>query len=459
MGDRSNLAYVPFGMEMDRKHTGFVEWHGAGAYWAIGAGDFTLLRGGRGYIKGLGVEFGADSQVLPLAANATNFFGIDENGRMITRVALTDADLEDFIWLFAVLNDGTINQTSKFNRPFSFPVAVLQMLNAALGPVIRTPDGIGLAPLAAMTLAGANAAVLDDCGLVTAIPAIPAGIVWNQYYVNAAGDWIRAAQAAAFLNQYNNAGVPAPLTANFYGAYRLYVGKESLNAADPQFYAVMHTAEYDNIAQLMEEVDADTLAVATNELEALGLAHIGYVIFVETGGGAIQLVGNVKNQLANQVRQQLQINRNAQISQPRDHVYRNLLTEGAELIIAGTWLPRVDATMLFNGTFDNSTADANADECIARIYIPSSGVWQMVANAPVGPNGGIVEIYMDGVQIGAPAGYDLYAVGADPLAQIVVPGFALAAGAHELAFRVNGQNMASAGFWVLLSGICFRRLP
>jgi len=459
VASRENMMFVPFVIENDRKNTGFAAWRDAGNYYSIAGANFSLLRGGYGYIKGLRVEWSIGNAAVVLTANVCNFLGIDETGQIVKKTSLSDADWEDNIWLFAVLYDGTIAQVCKWNRPFNVPTTIARGLNSDLGPIIRSVDGIVLSKLAARQLASAGATALDDSGLVTAVPAVPGGVVWNQYYVNAAGKWVRAAQNVNLLNQFNNAGVPQALTANYYGIYRLYVGKETLNAADPQYYAVMNTDEFDALADAMSAVDDDLPAAATNELLALGVAHIGYVIFVETGGGDITLIGNVKNCIGNQVRQQLQINRNAEISAARDHIYRNFLTEGPEVIVAGTWLPRVDATMPYNGVFDNSTADADHDDCTCRIYIPSSGLWQLTLNAPIGPNGGILKLYLDGVQIGAPAGYDLYAAGADPLAAIVVPSHAVAAGAHELRFYVDGQNMASAGFWVLLSGLYYRRIP
>jgi hypothetical protein len=445
VASRDNMMFVPFVIENDRKNTGFAAWRDAGNYYSIAGANFSLLRGGYGYIKGLRVEWSIGNAAVVLTANVCNFLGIDETGQIVKKTSLSDADWEDNIWLFAVLYDGTIAQVCKWNRPFNVPVSVARGLNGFLGPIIRSTDGIVLQKLAAMSLLSAAAAVLDDSGLTTALPALGAGITWNQYYVNAAGKWVRAASNAALLNQYNNAGVPTALTADYFGVYRLYAGKETLNAADAQYFAVMHRDQYLTQSEAEVVVEADAVQMATNELAALGLAHIGYVIFRETAGGDIKVIGNVQNLLANQVRQQLQIDRASIISGIGD-MCAHSLTNYNPTVKVGTWGRVFDALYLYSGYLSNTATHADHDSVDIDLYCRTAGTYRLTLNAPLNLDAPIVKVYVDTVQVGVGAGYDLYAAGLDPLGQIEISGLKLTAGKHTVRLYADTKNGASASF-------------
>lgn len=135
----------------------------------------------------------------------------------------------------------------------------------------------------------------------------------------------------------------------------------------------------------------------------------------------------------------------------------NMLTVAPVAGAVGTWAPLINAAHLFNGAFDNTGAVADADEFSVDIFIPTAGTWTLSIGAPQDLDAPIVQLFLDGAQIGLAAGYDLYAPAPDPDSYIGISGLVLAAGLHRLRFLVNGANAGSASFILRVTSIEFRR--
>lgn len=135
----------------------------------------------------------------------------------------------------------------------------------------------------------------------------------------------------------------------------------------------------------------------------------------------------------------------------------NMLTVAPVAGAVGTWAPLVNPLHLFAGAFDNTAAVADLDEFSVDIYIPTAGTWTLFVGAPQDLDAPIVQLFLDAVQIGLVAGYDLYAAAPDPDSFIGISGLVIAAGLHRLRFLVNGANAASASFILRVTQIEFRR--
>jgi|GEM_PF-1289904 len=144
-----------------------------------------------------------------------------------------------------------------------------------------------------------------------------------------------------------------------------------------------------------------------------------------------------------------------------DCIFLNLCTRPATTTPQGTWIREVAATELWSAHYTNKGGpSATGDNFTLDQDIPSTGIWQLRINACKGPNAGILKVYVDTVQVGAGAGYDLYnAAVLAPLNIAVIadispaPAVVLTAGKHTLTFKIDGHNGAAVGFDLYMSGI------
>jgi len=135
----------------------------------------------------------------------------------------------------------------------------------------------------------------------------------------------------------------------------------------------------------------------------------------------------------------------------------NMLTVAPVAGAVGVWAPAINAAHLCNGAFDNGAADALNNEFSVDLFIPTAGTWTLLIAAPQDLDAPIVQLFLDAVQIGLAAGYDLYQAAPDPDSFIGISGLVIAAGLHRLRFLVSGANAASAGFVLRVNQIEFRR--
>jgi len=88
--------------------TGFATWIGAGNYYDDSVlGDFEVLRGGTGYIKGVPVSWAGAQTETGMTAGNTYYIYIDDTGTIGKTTTGSLATFEDYIVLFECLRDST----------------------------------------------------------------------------------------------------------------------------------------------------------------------------------------------------------------------------------------------------------------------------------------------------------------------------------------------------------------
>lgn len=276
------------------RDTGFYSWAAAGPYFDdTTLGTFKLLVGGTGYIKDQRITWAAQNYVGMTTGN-TYYIYVDNTGTIGATTTRTDALFEDNIVLFECLRDSTLvnNQiTVQENHPYSFQVAGSNFLHNTAGIVIQNANnGANITLNGTQKIQINTADVLNDHGLTTTIPdSGGVGVTWRKMYTTAGGKWATYTTTDTFSGIYNNAGTPTALGANKYGIYRLYVTKQNLNTTTPLYIAVLDTAQYNNLGQAQAVVNAGTAASATNELDQLELAQLGFIIFAQSSTSIVQV--------------------------------------------------------------------------------------------------------------------------------------------------------------------------
>jgi hypothetical protein len=269
--------------------TGFGTWDAAGPYFDdTTLGEFDVLVAGSGYIKGVPVSWTAPQTVSGMTAGNSYIIYIDDTGTIGKTTTYSLATFQDYIPLFECLRDSTAagnNQvTVKENHPYEFPPAASYWAHETVGVIIENHAGganITLNGTQKIQINGDDE--LSDHGLYTDIDdSAGVGVVWNQYFTLASGKWARASQSDTFTGQYNNAGSVANLTGGKYGVYKLYVSKDNVTSTTPVYFAVLHTAEYNNLTAAQTAVANGLIASVSGELAFLELARLGYIIYQES---------------------------------------------------------------------------------------------------------------------------------------------------------------------------------
>jgi hypothetical protein len=275
--------------------TGFASWTGAGAYFDdTTLGTFKLLRGGTGYIKGVLVTWVAQD-VTGLTAGNCYYIYIDSTGTIGKTATRTDALFMDYIVLFECLRDSTaptnIQITVRENHPYQFPVESSNYDHNIIGCVIENKtNGANITLNGTQKIQINGADELDDHGCDTVIPdSGGAAVTFRKKFTNAAGKWCIYSSTDTFTGHWNNGGTVTALSANRYAVYRLYVSKDSLNSSSSYYFAVLDTQQYTSTTTANTAISNGTPASATNELAALEIAQLGYIIFRESTAAIVQV--------------------------------------------------------------------------------------------------------------------------------------------------------------------------
>lgn len=277
--------------------TGFSSWSGGAPYFDdTTLGSFTVSQAGTGYINGKLVTWTAPQTVTGLTAGNTYIIYIDSTGTAQKAASFTENLVRNNILLFEVLRDSTSptnNQiTVKENHPYYFQAAVSFYAHETIGIVIENNAGganITLNGTQKIAIAGADE--LTDHGLYTVIPdSGGVAVSFRKMFTNGAGKWATYSTTDTFTGHFNSAGTVTALGATKFGVYRLYVSKDNLNAATPTYLAVLHTAEFNNLAAAQTAISNGSIAAATNELAYLEIAQLGYIIFSQSASAIVQVI-------------------------------------------------------------------------------------------------------------------------------------------------------------------------
>jgi hypothetical protein len=289
-----------------RVFTGVATWGGSGAYFDdTTLGSFTVSRAGTGYIKGKPVSWAGAQTVTGLAAGNCYFIYVDATGTIgKTTSRATAFDTGDYINLFECLRDSTtgtnIQTTVKEDHPYDIPYMTSEYLHDTLGCVIENHNNganITLSGTRKLNIVGADE--LEDHGLDTTIPdSGGTPVTWHRMYTDAAGKWAHQAAASdTFSGYWNNAGTPELLDGGAgkrYCIYTCYVSKDNKNSATPVYYATLDVASYNTQSAAATAISNGTIGTsrATNELNALELARLGYIIYGISANAIVQVIIN-----------------------------------------------------------------------------------------------------------------------------------------------------------------------
>ena len=277
-----------------QKMTGVQSWSGSGAYYSVSGTNFTLARGGLGYVKTTPVTWAGSQTLTGLSAGATHYVYVDINGTIGETTVRNNALYEDFIVLFQVLVDSATPTPNvvvvREDHPVSVQADTSEWAHIAFGPLIANiNNGANIVQNGTNGIQINGTDFLLDHGLTTTIPdSASAAVSWRRFYTNASGKWVQYNNQSAFTGVYNNGGTVTALTGGRYGVFRLYVSKDDLNTSTPQYVAVIQTAEYASITLARAAITAG-VAAATNELYNIELAQLGYVIFSGSGIAEVQI--------------------------------------------------------------------------------------------------------------------------------------------------------------------------
>ena len=272
-----------------RIFSGIESWGGSGAYFDdTTLGSFSVLRAGKGYIKGKPVTWAGSQTITGLAAGTIYWICIDVTGTIVKFDTFTPAIFTDNIPLFECLRDSTSPTNNQYtvreDHPYWVEANTSIYLHNVIGPVIRnTNNGANITLSGTQKIQIVGTDYLEDHGLTTTISdSGGAAVTFRKVFTNAAGKWCTYSNTDTFTGHYNNAGTVTAISAGYYAVYTLYVSKDTITSSTPTYYAVMHTAQFQTSTAANTAIANGTTAKATNELYNLELAQLGYIIYRES---------------------------------------------------------------------------------------------------------------------------------------------------------------------------------
>jgi hypothetical protein len=133
-------------------------------------------------------------------------------------------------------------------------------------------------------------------------------------------------------------------------------------------------------------------------------------------------------------------------------IYWNMVTGDPDAIGQGTWTKVVDVSFWYNVLFRNTTHN-DGDNFSVDFRCPA-GTYTIGFNAEKAINRGIVDVYIDAVEVGS---VDLYNGSTVMNYRAAITGISIAEGAHTLKLQVDGKNASSSDHYFSTSGINLQR--
>lgn len=119
----------------------------------------------------------------------------------------------------------------------------------------------------------------------------------------------------------------------------------------------------------------------------------------------------------------------------------------------GTWAIYADTNQNLNHKLQNSSF-TNADNCTFKIYL-AAGTYKVQILTATHPNYGILQLLLDNVGI---TSNDLYSAGLVNNVICETASVSVASsGLKDLKINVNGKNVSSGSYYVVVSTIIFQR--
>ena len=277
--------------------SGFASWDGAGPYFDDTVlGDFEVSESGVGYVRGERVTWTAPQTETGMTAGNTYYIYIDDTGTIGKTTTYDMALFRDNIVLFECMRDSTagtnLQVTVKENHPYTVPWETSVYLHDTIGTALTAHGGganIILDGTQKIAISGADE--LEDHGLETDIPdSGGTGVTWKQYFTLGSGKWAQNSSTDTFVGEYNNAGTATALGGNKFGVYKLYVSKDNINVTTPTYFAVLHTAQFNNLVSAQVAIANGTIASISGELAELEMGRLGYIIFAESSTSIVDVI-------------------------------------------------------------------------------------------------------------------------------------------------------------------------
>lgn len=282
------------------ERSGITAWNSlVGPYWNVPAftNQFQVLVGGYGFIKSKKITWTAPQTVL-IPAHATSLIYVDVNG-VVSAGALTPELLFNVIPLFLAMHDGNDVTVVREDHDYSLETDMVSYLHNNVGTIFqgggaiatRMAFGTGTA-IADRQIKVVGADILADAEIETVVPdsgGLAVAVQW--YYLNASNFWTETYPVDPTQMQmvYNNLGTLTPIPNGLYSIITLYATKDNLNTPTPMYIAVIDTNTYPTLAVAENDIALGLHAEATNELDQLQMAQLGYAIVLNNAsGGYIQ---------------------------------------------------------------------------------------------------------------------------------------------------------------------------
>ncbi|HET8687311.1 MAG TPA: hypothetical protein VFM18_11705 [Methanosarcina sp.] len=294
--------------------SGHLAWANAAPYYSITGNTFTVVTAGNGFVDGKFVSWTAP-QNITLPGNAAELIYVDINGtlqQMAVSGVPAQSQYDDKIPLFTAFNDGNGNIiVAREDHDYATITNTVEYIHTTIGTVVtgsggnmtRVTTGTGSA-ITDREIKIVGNAIINDAGLTTNITDSGGSAVSLKfYYTNAVGKWIQYANQADMPMVYNNAGTITPLPNNQYTVIPVYVSKDGATASPvPDYIGLIHSTNYSNLAGALDAIGNNSIVTVSNELQALQLAQLGYIIISENAsGGQISQIVIKKSTIAAQL--------------------------------------------------------------------------------------------------------------------------------------------------------------
>lgn len=280
-----------------RIFSGVQSWGGAGDYFDdTTLGSFTVSRAGTGYVNGKPVSWAGSQTVTGLTAGNTYYIYIDGDGVIGKTTSRDTAFNGNYIPLFECLRDSTSptnNQvTVREDHTYKMAIYTSEYLHDSIGSIIENlNNGANITLNGTQKIQINGTDYLSDHGLETTISdSGGVAVSFHKKYTDGSGKWAMQNNSDTFSGYYNNAGTPTVLGGSKFGVYTLYASKDNLNSSTPTYFAVLDTSQYNSLTLANNAIANGTTAKATNELAALELVQLGYIIFSQSANSIVQVI-------------------------------------------------------------------------------------------------------------------------------------------------------------------------
>jgi hypothetical protein len=277
----------------DDAKSGFVEYAGNPAdgsttFYSWASPNFTISLAGAGVVRGAPIAWDA-GQSVALTDLATNFVYMDSDGLIGVTTTANESLYLNNIVLFAVWRDGSTITVAKENHPYKFDSAVSGAWHRLFGVLLEGTGAniaqLGLATALQLQVTGTD--VLTDHGLDTTIPANagPLSVIYAEYLNGSSGGAAKYHNTLTTIpDRVWRSGSYQTVQNNYFVVHRLYVTKNSMNSAAPQYISVVPVTEYPTLAQADAAIASGAVQALPAELKALESAQLGYVVLKKQGG-------------------------------------------------------------------------------------------------------------------------------------------------------------------------------